>query len=401
MSLVPRPRLMRLVLLAQVPGLLAVTTLLALDERGERLRRTVQPELDAPTIAAEGLVRTTLPATQLPLNGTIAPATPLPLRPAASLAGVIERIPLRREVALAIPARDPATVPSPAVTPHRTLLAPRWRPLAYALLPFIVLVPLILWLSRRPQLLDAPAGSPAPDIQHALLKDAEARQAEMARELHDGVGATLAGVNMLLGTARSFTREPEAAALIATSQEQVAKITQQIRQLSRGIMPAGQARGGLVPALEHFALEMSAIRGVRCTVCSRGSFDDIPAREGGHLFRVVQEATNNALRHGRARRIRITLAQVNGWRRLTIVDDGHGCDVASALGRSAGFGTRSMRARAQEIGAAFRMDARKGRGTRVQLAWKCAPHATPIERSETGTRPRRIDGHQLSRHPPT
>src|SRR5690606_38351408 len=134
-----------------------------------------------------------------------------------------------------------------------------------------------------------------------------------------------------------------------------------------GIMPAGQERGGLLPALEHFAMEMGAIRGVRCTVCSRGNFENVPPSDGGHLFRIVQEATSNALRHGHARRIRITLAQAGPWRRLAIVDDGIGCDVPSALARDSGLGIRSMRARAQEIGAAFCMDSRRGGGTRVQV----------------------------------
>lgn len=353
MSPLPRPGLIRLVLLAQVPGLLAVATLLVFaDRNGGKGVVATQAQRPAPAVL---VVVHAADETQAPLQ-------------------------LRATPALAMRASASAT-PRKAIVrlPDRALLASLWRPLAYALLPFVLLLPLMLLLSQRlsrrlqqASLAEVPQQS---DIREALLTDAEARQAEIARELHDGVGSSLAGVSLLLGTARSFTREPEASALIATSQEQVGKITQQIRQISRGIMPAGQERGGLLPALEHFALEMGAIRGVRCVVCSRGSFENVSPREGGHLVRIVQEATNNALRHGEARRIRILLAQAGPWRRLTIVDDGKGCDVASALGRASGFGIRSMRARAQEIGAAFCMDSRPGRGTRVQVAWKCVPRA--------------------------
>ena len=350
MSPLPRSGLIRLVLLAQVPGLLALATLLVFADRSEGQR-----VVDTQAAQPESVVVHIQDETQAPLR-------------------------LRATPALAVRANAPAT-PRKAIArrPEPALLASLWRPLAYALLPFVLLLPLMLLLSQRlsrrlqqAALAEVPQQS---DMRQALLTDAEARQTEIARELHDGVGSSLAGVSLLLGTARSFTREPEAAALIATSQEQVGKITQQIRQISRGIMPAGQERGGLLPALEHFALEMGAIRGVRCVVCSRGSFENVSPREGGHLVRIVQEATNNALRHGSARRIRILLAQAGPWRRLTIVDDGNGCDVASALGRASGFGVRSMRARAQEIGAAFCMDARPGRGTRVQVAWKCVPAA--------------------------
>lgn len=348
MSSLPRSGLIRLVLLAQVPGLLAVATLLVLADRSEGER--VDAQRPAPAAVAPAADPRAEPALRLRATTALAARAPAPAAPRKAL--------VRR--------------------PDRALLASLWRPLAYALLPFLVLLPLMLLLSqrlsRRMQQAAQADAPPQADIRQALLTDAEARQAAIARELHDGVGSSLAGVSLLLGTARGFTREPEAAALLATSQEQVGKITQQIRQISRGIMPAGQERGGLLPALEHFAMEMGAIRGVRCVVCSRGNFENVSAREGGHLVRIAQEATNNALRHGRARRIRILLAQAGPWRRLTIVDDGNGCDVASALGPASGFGLRSMRARAQEIGAAFCMDSRAGRGTRVQVAWKCVPN---------------------------
>lgn len=299
--------------------------------------------------------------------------------------GVIERIRLEGVPSLAGYAHEPASGWISVVgVPRSALYAALWQPLAYALLPFLLLLPLLMAASRRlawqlQRAATAPAAAAAPpaglapaprrDIQRALLKEAEGRQAAIARELHDAVGSSLAGVSLLLGTARSFTSEPEALALIGTSQDQVAKITQQIRQISRGIMPAGQERGALLPALEHFAIEMSTIRGIRCSVSSRGSFENVSAEVGGHLFRIVQEATNNALRHGHAKRLRITLSRAGNSRRLTISDDGQGCDARKVLDREAGFGLRSMRARTEEIGGTFRLESRRGRGTRVRITW--------------------------------
>ena len=95
----------------------------------------------------------------------------------------------------------------------------------------------------------APPHSVHARIVHALLHEAESREAAVARELHDGVGSSLAALTLLLGAAESFTREPEALALLRKALEQVTEIMQQVRQISRGIMPTGQESGALLPAL--------------------------------------------------------------------------------------------------------------------------------------------------------
>jgi signal transduction histidine kinase len=206
-------------------------------------------------------------------------------------------------------------------------------------------------------------------IVHALLYEAESREASIARELHDGVGSSLAGVAMLLGTAQSFTREPEALALIHKAQEQVAALTQQVRQMSRGMMPAGQERGALLPALEHFAAGIDGLQGMRCTVRSRGDFGDIPPATGRHLFRTVQEAVSNALRHGAARHVRITLARAGDRCRMTVADDGTGCSPGRLFAADSGIGIQSMRARAGEIAGHLEIRVRPRGGVQVRVTW--------------------------------
>mgnify|MGYP001627275745 CR=1 FL=1 len=206
----------------------------------------------------------------------------------------------------------------------------------------------------------------------ALDKEAENRQAALARELHDAVGSALAGVSLMLGSAYSFIRDPQAAALISKSQEQVMLASQQVRQIARGIMPAGQERGALLAALEQFAADLSAVPGVRCTVRSRGDFSAVPPEVGGHLYRIVQEATSNALRHGQALRVRITLVQVGTWCRMTVCDYGTGVRPASGAGLAEGLGMKSMRARAEAIGGRFAVVTSPGHPLKVQVTWLCS-----------------------------
>lgn len=228
----------------------------------------------------------------------------------------------------------------------------------------------------------APATAPGsePDGDDALFRQSEMRLAAIARELHDAVGSSLAGVSLLLATARSFAREPESAALLARSQKQVTMITQQVRQISRGMLPAGQDRGALLAALEHFAAEMNGVARVRCTVRSRGDFEQVPAEAGNHLYRIVQEATTNALRHGKATQVRITLVRGAVRSRLTIQDNGNG-RAGQRQGVAPGMGIRSMRARSEAIGGSFVITPHPGCGTRVQVTWNIASE-TPARQAE-------------------
>lgn len=239
------------------------------------------------------------------------------------------------------------------------------------LLPVVQGAPEAAGIPEAPRAPDAPqaAEPPPPSIVHALLQEAQAREAAIARELHDAVGSSLAGVSLLLGTAQTFTREPEALALVRKAQEQVAAITQQVRQISRGMMPAGPERGALLPALEHFAAAMDGLQAVRCVVRSRGDFGDVPPAAGGHLFRIVQEATSNALRHGGAECVRITLARAGDRCRLTVSDNGVGCDPGVLAVRRPGIGIQSMQARADEIGGRLALRSGCHGGMKVQVTW--------------------------------
>lgn len=216
------------------------------------------------------------------------------------------------------------------------------------------------------------------DFQAALVKEAELRQATIARELHDAVASSLAGATLLLGHAQSSTDVAGSAALIGASQQLVIQSMQQIRQIARGIMPAGQDKGALLPALEHFVADVNQLPGIQCTFSSRGDFAEVSGEAGGHLFRIVQEATNNAVRHGKASHIRITLAKAGERHRLTLQDDGQGCDPRILATPLAGMGIRSMQARAEALGGVFGIAARRGRGLRVQVTWEAARAGSAI-----------------------
>jgi signal transduction histidine kinase len=87
------------------------------------------------------------------------------------------------------------------------------------------------------------------------------------------------------------------------------------------------------------------------------------AQTAGHLYRIAQEAVNNALKHARARRISVRLAHEQGVLRLQIKDNGRG--LPKRQSSKSGMGLEVMRHRAHVIGAALEIDSKPGKGVTV------------------------------------
>lgn len=213
------------------------------------------------------------------------------------------------------------------------------------------------------------------DRVHALFERAfvagmDRRHAQVADWLHDRVGTTLAGLALL-----STQLRPASAAaheMVRTLQRQAQHAAVAARQISLGVMPAGEQQGGLPAALEQLAHDCGGF-GRRCAFRHRGDFSDLPAAAAAHLYRIAQEALGNAVRHGRPRRIRVLLARHGTCCRLTVDDDGAGYAAGSPeLGPAPpGMGLRSMRARAHAIDGsiAFTRSPLGGARVRVTLDW--------------------------------
>ena len=208
------------------------------------------------------------------------------------------------------------------------------------------------------------------NFNRSLIREVEKRQQQVARELHDSVGSSLAGVSLLLGSASAAAKEnARLSTLLLKAHEQVSDTAQHVREISRGMTPAGSEAGALLPAIEQFAAHLTQYNHVHCTVQSRGDFSQVPAETGTHIYRIVQEATNNAMRHGGATAIRIVLAESGGRCRLTISDNGSGCEFESLSSSHGGIGLRSMQARARAMDGVFEIGNRPAGGCRVRVEW--------------------------------
>jgi len=135
----------------------------------------------------------------------------------------------------------------------------------------------------------------------------------------------------------------------------------QTRDLAHGLVPAQVSRLGLVLALESLAQSIHRMYGVTCSFQFHGGSQNWDEQAAIHLYRIAQEAINNATRHGRARNILVFLEAVDHSISLRVLDDGVGVSQSC----SEGVGLRIMRYRARSIGGQVTIERRNGTGTTV------------------------------------
>jgi len=214
------------------------------------------------------------------------------------------------------------------------------------------------------------------DLQRSRERLVAAREEErrrIRRDLHDGMGPTLASVAQRLGLATALLPEdPERSArLLVELEGQVRAALGEIRRLVYALRPPALDQYGLVEAVR---LEVARAAGptLRVELHAPEALPALPAAVETALYRIALEAVTNVVHHAGARScvVRLARAPSRPWLCLTVEDDG--CGIAPAV--AAGVGLRSMQERAEEIGGWLEVTSRPGGGTCIQaevpLGWE-------------------------------
>jgi signal transduction histidine kinase len=205
-------------------------------------------------------------------------------------------------------------------------------------------------------------------LQQARTRLVTAREEErrrLRRDLHDGLGPTLAGVVLGLDTAGNLLdgQPPaaQAAALLERLRDQTQGAIAGIRRLVYGLRPPALDDLGLVPALQtQLAAFGQGSGGVVVSVEADGDLAALPAAVEVAAYRITVEAVTNAARHAHARHCRVRLCH-DGALRVEVRDDG----VGLRPGWHPGVGLASMRERAVELGGTLHLERADGGGTIV------------------------------------
>jgi signal transduction histidine kinase len=190
----------------------------------------------------------------------------------------------------------------------------------------------------------------------------------LALELHDAVSQKLFSVVLNAEAAATLLdRDPEQArGQVAKVQEGAAQALEELRSLIFELRPPDLEHDGLCGALRK---HVDVLRRVQPTeIAMEGDFElETDPKRDREIFRIAQEAMQNALRHAEASRIVVRLRGENGRVVLEVEDDGVGFDPGAPELRSRRLGLTSMEERAQRLGAQLRIDSGRGRGTTVRL----------------------------------
>jgi PAS domain S-box-containing protein len=202
-------------------------------------------------------------------------------------------------------------------------------------------------------------------LEVEILATLDCERERMGRELHDGLCQNLAGIAALSATlARKLG--PATAPMSAAALELgrlLGDCIKEARDLARGLNPLHLNTLGLRDALADFCVNTGNLFGIACGFqCDQRNLK-LEANCEIQLYRIGQEAVNNAIAHGRAKWVEISLAFENGRLTLAIEDDGIG--MAAPLAGHRGIGLQSMAYRARSMGALFEVKRRTPRGTVV------------------------------------
>lgn len=204
------------------------------------------------------------------------------------------------------------------------------------------------------------------DLGRRLLAAQEDERSRISRELHDDIMQQMALLEMDLQLLTSFDeqKEDDGDKLVRQAYERAHIISRSVHDLSYRLHPAKLRLIGLVRALEGLQREYS-----RADLSIVFSHENVPGALSDELmlclFRVVQEALQNAAKHSGARQVSLRLQGGDNQLRLTVVDDGKGFEVDRAWGR--GLGLVSMSERLEAIGGTLSIRSAPGAGTRLEI----------------------------------
>jgi signal transduction histidine kinase len=202
------------------------------------------------------------------------------------------------------------------------------------------------------------------ELSTRLVDAQETERRSISRELHDEVGQALGLLLLDAGRlskqlASSDEKGQETVQRIKTLAE---RTLQEVRNMALLLRPSMLDDLGLVAAVEWYAREMSRRGETEVEVRSENVTEDLTDEVKLCVYRVVQEALNNAQRHAHAKNVAVELTQADGAIRVKIADDGSGFDAK----RTRGMGLLGMEERVKRLGGKITVESQPGTGTTIE-----------------------------------
>ncbi len=217
-------------------------------------------------------------------------------------------------------------------------------------------------------------------LSDRLVEVQEEERRNLSRELHDDLGQTMSAMLIELGKlesplAGSGDHRGQLASVRRLAEENVAKV----RNMALLLRPAMLDELGMVPALRWQAREVSRRTGLRVKMIAEDLNDDLPDSHRTCVYRVVQEALNNCVKHAKASEARVVIHRDSDGLSISVQDDGVGFDPD----HNKGLGLLGMMERVSSLGGRFHIESQPGRGTILSIFFplendRCKPEQESV-----------------------
>ena len=202
-----------------------------------------------------------------------------------------------------------------------------------------------------------------------LISAQEEERRRVARELHDEAGQALSAI--MLDMAMAIDALPdgttEAKQRLSQSRTLAAQTLGDLRKLIYDLRPEVLDHLGLAPALRSYVKSRLEAKNIKVRLSLSGLENRLPARMETTIFRIIQEATTNVVRHSGASTVSINLAVTNSMVNASVEDNGKGFDVEAALQASESWGLRGIRERVGLVGGQLSIKSVPGQGTHIKF----------------------------------
>jgi signal transduction histidine kinase len=237
-----------------------------------------------------------------------------------------------------------------------------------------LIVGLVLQRNRRRQ-----AETRARNLAGRLLNAQETERRRIARDLHDDLSQSMAVVSFELSNLMAkpgALEDAEVSKALASIERRSDEISKTLRTLSHNLHPPVLQHIGLAAALTSYCRDLQAhgVMTVSCQVANR--LEPISKEVALCLYRIAQEALQNAWKHSHARRVHVSLARHGTTLELTVADDGRGFDLSAARENVRGLGLVSIEERTRLVNGTVSIRTSPGDGVFVQVLVPMAEDAS-------------------------
>ena len=225
----------------------------------------------------------------------------------------------------------------------------------------------------------ASARDTAAEMLRRSIESAEQERGRWARELHDETLQELAGLKLALGAVRRADSDSARGEALNAAAGRIDFAIQALRRIIADLRPAELDDLGLEPALETLVERVRASAPLELRIdliCDLADSDRLPPKIEDVIYRVVQEALSNAIRHSEASRVNVNIREQAAQVEVVVHDDGAGFEIT---GDTPGFGLAGMRERVAFVDGELEIETAPGAGTIVRVKLPAVRHTASDE----------------------